>query len=274
MAAEHNIKVEHIRVSYDKIDIISNMSLSVPKGKITIIIGANGCGKSTLLKSIARILQPKAGTIKINGLDITRQPPKDVAKMMAVLPQNPSTPAGLLVRELVSYGRFPHQKTMQALTTHDYEMIDWAIQVVGLKDFSGRPVETLSGGQRQRAWIAMALAQETEILLLDEPTTYLDMAHQLEILLLLKQLNKEQSRTIIMVLHELNNAARFADYVVGVKNGDVICEGTPLEVINTENMAELYGISAKIQYDELNKCPVCVSYDLSDSLMAGEVRND
>ncbi len=268
MEAEHSIQVEHISVSYDKIDIIKNMTLSIPKGKITIIIGANGCGKSTLLKSMSRILKLKAGNIKINGLDITRQPPKDVAKIMAVLPQSPTTPTGLLVKELVSYGRFPHQKTMQALSIHDYEMIDWAIQVVGLKEFSERPVETLSGGQRQRAWIAMALAQETEILLLDEPTTYLDMAHQLEILLLLRQLNLEQNRTIIMVLHELNNAARFADHIIGVKNGAVICEGTPLEVINAENMAELYGIDAKIIYDEQNQCPVCISYELTGTGIA------
>ncbi len=263
MSTEHSIEAEHIRISYDKIDIIKNMSLSIPKGKITIIIGANGCGKSTLLKAMARILPPKAGTIKINGLNITKQPPRAVAKIMAVLPQSPTTPMGLQVRELVSYGRFPHQKTMQALSAHDYKMIDWAINVVGLKEFSGRPVETLSGGQRQRAWIAMALAQETEILLLDEPTTYLDMAHQLEILLLLKQLNQEQNRTIIMVLHELNNAARFADYIIGVKNGEIICEGTPLEVVNAENMAGLYGIDANIIYDEQNRCPVCVSYDLT-----------
>lgn len=258
-----NIEVEQLMVSYDKIDVIKNMTLTIPKGKITIIIGSNGCGKSTLLKTIARILKPKAGNVKINGMDITKQTPRDIAKVMAVLPQNPITPSGLLVRELVSYGRFPHQKIMATLSVHDYEMIDWAIQVVGLYDLADRPVENLSGGQRQRAWIAMALAQDTEILLLDEPTTSLDMAHQLEILLLLKKLNIEQNRTIVMVLHELNNAARFADHIIGIQNGEVICEGKPFDVINKENLAKIYGINAKIIYDEQNECPVCMSYDIN-----------
>lgn len=266
MTEEYSIEVKRLKVAYDSADIIKDMTLSVPKGKISIIIGANGCGKSTLLKSMARILKPKSGTVKINGFDITGQSHKDVAKLMAVLPQSPAAPAGLAVKELVGYGRFPHQKAMQALSSHDYEMIDWAVKVVGLTEFSDRPVETLSGGQRQRAWIAMALAQETEILLLDEPTTYLDMAHQLEILLLLKRLNQEQNRTVIMVLHELNNAARFADHIIGLKNGEVICEGAPLEVINTENLEVLYGIHAKILYDEKNRCPVCLSYDLADGI--------
>lgn len=257
-----DIQVDKLRVAYDKINIIKDMTLAIPKGKITIIIGANGCGKSTLLKTMARILHPKSGTIKLKGKEITRQQPKEVAKMMAVLPQSPTTPTGLLVKELVSYGRYPHQKTMQPLNQHDYDMVDWAIKVVGLEAFAERPLESLSGGQRQRAWIAMALAQETEILLLDEPTTYLDMAHQLEILLLLQKLNKEENRTIVMVLHELNNAARFADHIVGVKDGEVICEGAPLDVINEENLRIIYGIDANIVYDHEHNCPVCMSYDM------------
>lgn len=260
-----SIEVNKIRVAYDKQDVIKNMTLSIPKGKITIIIGANGCGKSTLLKSMARILQLKNGSIKMNGLDITKQSPKEVAKMMAVLPQSPSTPAGLLVRELVSYGRFPHLKAMAVLSPRDYEIIDWAIHEVGLDDLSDRPVDTLSGGQRRRAWIAMALAQDTEVLLLDEPTTYLDMSHQLEVLLLLQKLNKEQNRTIVMVLHELNNAARFADYIIGMKDGEIVCEGTPLEVIHKENLSILYGIDANIILDEQNKYPICINYNIENN---------
>lgn len=262
---EENIEVEQITVAYDKNDVIKNMSLSIPKGQITIIIGKNGCGKSTLLKSMARILQLKSGSIKVNGLDITKQSPKDVAKMMAVLPQSPSTPSGLLVRELVSYGRFPHQKAMAVLSTHDYEIIDWAIHEVGLDDLADRPVENLSGGQRRRAWIAMALAQDTEILLLDEPTTYLDMSHQLEVLLLLQRLNKEQNRTIVMVLHELNNAARFANYIIGMKDGDVVCKGTPKEVITKDSLASLYGIDANIILDEQNEYPICINYNIKNN---------
>ncbi len=202
------IKVSQLDVAYDDKYIIKNMNLEIPKGKITMIIGSNGCGKSTLLKSIARIIMPKKGDILLNGVALKEQAPKEIAKKMAVLPQSPSVPSGLLVKELVSYGRFPYQSAMGGLKQKDIELINWAMEVTGISDFANRPVDRLSGGQRQRAWIAMALAQDTEILVLDEPTTYLDMAHQLEILLLLKKLNQEANRTIVMVLHELNNATK------------------------------------------------------------------
>lgn len=229
------IKVSQLDVAYDDKYIIKNMNLEIPKGKITMIIGSNGCGKSTLLKSIARIIMPKKGDILLNGVALKEQAPKEIAKKMAVLPQSPSVPSGLLVKELVSYGRFPYQSAMGGLKQKDIELINWAMEVTGISDFANRPVDRLSGGQRQRAWIAMALAQDTEILVLDEPTTYLDMAHQLEILLLLKKLNQEANRTIVMVLHELNNATKFADYLVGVKEGEVVFAGHPLEVVTTDH---------------------------------------
>lgn len=256
------IEVRDLDVAYEQKYIIKNMNLEIPKGKITMIIGSNGCGKSTLLKTIARIITPKKGDIKLDGVSIKAQAPKEIAKKMAVLPQSPVVPSGLLVKELVSYGRFPYQSAMGGLKEKDIEMVNWAMKVTGISDFADRSVDSLSGGQRQRAWIAMALAQETEILVLDEPTTYLDMAHQLEILLLLQKLNKEENRTIVMVLHELNNATKFADYLIGVKEGEVVFRGKPLDVITKENLHTLYGIDAKLQLDETGQYPICVDFSI------------
>ena len=257
------IEVESLDVAYDKKLIIENLNLSIPKGKITMIIGANGCGKSTLLKTIARIIKPRKGDVRINGKSIKEHAPKDIAKEMAVLPQSPKAPSGLLIRELVSYGRFPHQTAMGGMTEHDYEVVDWALSVTGLTEFANHTIDGVSGGQRQRAWIAMALAQETEILILDEPTTYLDMSHQLEILKLLQELNREQNRTIVMVLHELNNAAKFADHIIGVKHGSILFEGAPKDVITEENLKQLYGISAKLVLDETRSYPICMDFELA-----------
>ena len=256
------IEVKDLDVAYEQKYIIKNMNLEIPKGKITMIIGSNGCGKSTLLKTIARIITPKKGEIKLDGVSLKAQAPKEIAKKMAVLPQSPIVPSGLLVKELVSYGRFPYQSAMGGLKEKDIEMVKWAMKVTGIAEFSERSVDSLSGGQRQRAWIAMALAQETEILVLDEPTTYLDMAHQLEILMLLQKLNKEENRTIVMVLHELNNATKFADYLIGVKEGEVVFRGKPLDVITNENLYTLYGIDAKLQLDETGQYPICVDFSI------------
>lgn len=257
-----SINTEGLNIAYGNLDIVKDMNLSIPKGKITAIIGANGCGKSTVLKTIARILQPKGGAIYINGLDIQGQSSKEIAKMMAVLPQNPQAPNGLTVDELVTYGRFPHQSSFGKLKKEDREIIDWALKVTGMMEYRDRPIEALSGGQRQRVWIAMALAQETDILLLDEPTTYLDLAHQLEILQLLEDLNKKQGTTIVMVIHELNNAARFADYMIGVKAGKIVCEGEPFEVMTKENLKVIYNIDAEIIKCPRNNKPICITYDL------------
>ncbi|MDE5977340.1 MAG: ABC transporter ATP-binding protein [Turicibacter sp.] len=258
------IKVMQLDVAYDEKYIIKNMNLAIPKGKMTMIIGANGCGKSTLLKSIARIITPKKGDIQLNGVSLRQQAPKEIAKKMAVLPQSPSVPSGLLVKELVSYGRFPYQRALGGLKQQDIDLINWAMRVTGIFEFADRPVDSLSGGQRQRAFIAMALVQDTEILVLDEPTTYLDMAHQLEILLLLQKLNKEEKRTIVMVLHELNNATKFADYLVGVKDGKIVFSGPPLEVITKDHLRTLYGIEATLQLDESKKYPICVDFNIKE----------
>ena len=256
------ISVRNLSVSYEDNNIIEDMDLSIPKGMITIIIGSNGCGKSTLQKTIARINKPKNGDIFINNKNIKKIKEKDIAKEVAFLPQGPVCPSGLTVRELVAYGRFPHQKLIGGLNSHDKEIIDWAINETGLSDFKDREVENLSGGQRQRAWIAMTLAQETDIIMLDEPTTYLDMSYQLEVLEVLEKLNKEKNITVVIVLHELNNACRFANNIVGLKKGKIICEGKPIDVINKSTLKEIYGINATLTKSENGEYPICMEYEL------------
>ena len=256
------ISTKNLNISYGNLDIVKDLNLDIPKGKITTIIGSNGCGKSTILKTIARIIQAKSGDIFVNNINIKEQSPKDLAKVMAVLPQSPQAPSGLTVEELIAYGRFPHQKGFGKMRKEDEDIVTWALKSTGIEEFRERPMEALSGGQRQRAWIAMALAQQTEILILDEPTTYLDLAHQLEILQLLEELNRNQGTTIVMVIHELNNAARFADHMIGVKKGKVICQGTSHEVMTKENLRELFNIDAEIVEDPRNNKPVCLTYDM------------
>lgn len=258
----NSIKTENLSIAYGNFEIVKDLNLNIPKGKITTIIGANGCGKSTILKTIARILQAKSGVIYLNDSEIQGLSSKSIAKKMAVLPQGPQAPNGLTVGELVAYGRFPHQSGFGKLMKEDREKIDWALKIIGMDEFKDRPIESLSGGQRQRVWIAMALAQETEILLLDEPTTYLDLAHQLEILQLLEKLNKEQGRTIVMVIHELNNAARFADYMVGIKDGNIVCKGTPKEIMTKDNLRKIFNIEAEVVIEPINNKPVCITYNL------------
>ncbi|WFA09287.1 ABC transporter ATP-binding protein [Tissierella sp. Yu-01] len=256
------ISVKNLSVAYEDNVIIDQMNLSIPKGKINIIIGSNGCGKSTLLKSIARIIEPRSGEIFINNKDIQTQKEKFLATQIAFLPQGPICPSGMTVKELVAYGRFPHQKMIGGLKSHDKEIINWAIEETGLKEFKDREIESLSGGQRQRAWIAMTLAQETDVIMLDEPTTYLDMSYQLEVLQLLEKLNKEKGITIVMVLHELNNACRFASNIIGLKDGKIVCQGLPKDAITEDNLREIYGIDVKLQLSENNEYPICVDYEL------------
>ena len=256
------ISTKNLNISYGNLDIVKDLNLDIPKGKITTIIGSNGCGKSTILKTIARIIQPKSGDIFVNNINIKDQSPKELAKAVAVLPQSPQAPSGLTVEELIAYGRFPHQKGFGKMRKEDNDIVTWAFQSTGIEEFRDRPIEALSGGQRQRAWIAMALAQQTDILILDEPTTYLDLAHQLEILKLLEELNRKQGTTIVMVIHELNNAARFADHMIGVKKGKVICQGSAEEVMTKENLKELFNIDAEIVQDPRNNKPVCLTYDM------------
>lgn len=264
------LKTNELSVGYGERLIVKELNVEIPDHKITTIIGSNGCGKSTLLKAITRIIPHQSGAVILDGENIMKEHTKELAKKMAILPQSPESASGLTVGELVSYGRFPYQKGFGRLTKRDYESIDWALEVTGTKDFKYRPVDSLSGGQRQRVWIAMALAQETEIIFLDEPTTYLDMAHQLEVLELLQKLNEEQGRTIVMVLHDLNQAARFADYIIALKDGEIVKAGSCEEVINQEVLKKVFRIDAEIGRDPRTNKPMCMTYNL----IKGEENNE
>lgn len=256
------LHTRNLSICYDELLIVKDLSVEIPDKKITTIIGSNGCGKSTLLKAITRIISRQSGTVVLDGKDIAKENTKLLAKKMAILPQTPESTSGLTVGELVSYGRFPYQKGFGRLTKKDYEVIDWALEVTGTTDFKFRSIDALSGGQRQRVWIAMALAQETDIIFLDEPTTYLDMAHQLEVLELLQKLNVEQERTIVMVLHDLNQAARFADYVIALKDGEIVKAGNCEEVITSDVLKEVFHIDAEIGRDPRTNKPMCMTYNL------------
>ncbi|TNJ65659.1 ABC transporter ATP-binding protein [Paenibacillus hemerocallicola] len=254
---------EKLHIAYGEKVIVNQLDLSIPGGKVTALVGANGSGKSTILKTMARIMKPQKGGVFLDGKSIHQMQTKEVAKQLAILPQNPVAPEGLTVSELVSFGRFPHQKGFGSLSKEDKEMVGWALQVTGMTGFSDRPIEQMSGGQRQRAWIAMALAQGTDILFLDEPTTFLDMAHQLEVLKLLERLNREEGRTIVMVVHDLNHATQYADHIVAIKNGEVIYEGSPNEVVHPDMLREVFGIRADVIPDPRTGTPLCLPYGLA-----------
>ncbi|MRX73461.1 ATP-binding cassette domain-containing protein [Bacillus lacus] len=256
------LNTEQLNISYGERPIVKNLSIEIPDKKITTIIGSNGCGKSTLLKAMTRIIPQQSGSIVLDGESISKQSTKELAKKMAILPQNPESTSGLTVGELVSYGRFPYQKGFGRLSKRDIEVINWAMDVTGTAFFKHHPIDALSGGQRQRVWIAMALAQETPMIFLDEPTTYLDMAHQLEILELLQKLNREQQTTIVMVLHDLNQAARFADYIIALKFGEIMKAGSPDEVITNEVLKKVFHIDAVIGKDPITLKPMCMTYNL------------
>lgn len=256
------ISTESLDVAYMDRTVIRDLNISIPTGQVTALVGANGSGKSTILKAMARIVKPAAGSVLLDGKSIHAQSTKEVAKQLAILPQNPTTPDGLTVSELIEYGRYPYRSGFGSLSKLDREVIRWAMEVTGMKEFQDRPVDQLSGGQRQRAWIAMALAQNTRFLFLDEPTTFLDMAHQLEVLQLLQRLNKEERRTIVMVVHDLNHATRFADHMIAIKQGRVVSEGPTVEVVTERVLSEVFGIRADIIKDPRTGVPLVLPYAL------------
>ncbi|WP_010097340.1 ABC transporter ATP-binding protein [Ornithinibacillus scapharcae] len=266
----NRIRTENITVGYGDSTIIKDLSVEIPDKKITTIIGSNGCGKSTLLKALTRIISHQSGEIILDGKSISMENTRVLAKKLAILPQTNTIPTGLTVGELVSYGRFPYQKGFGRLTKKDLEVIDWALEKTGTIDFKYQVIDSLSGGQRQRVWIAMALAQETEIIFLDEPTTYLDIAHQLEVLELLQQLNQNEGRTIVMVLHDINQAARFADHIIALKDGEIVKTGTVEEVINSNVLRKVFHIDAVISKDPRTNKPICMTYNL----LKGEASNE
>ncbi len=256
------LSTEKLNVGYGASSIVKDLTLAIPDNQITTIIGANGSGKSTLLKAMTRLIPYQSGIVSLDGHAIQTESTKALAQKIAILPQAPEGSEGLTVYELVSYGRFPYQTALGRLGPHDADIIQWALDVTQITDFKDRPIDSLSGGQRQRVWIAMALAQETDIIFLDEPTTYLDMAHQLEVLTLLEKLNQEEERTIIMVLHDINQAARFSDYIVALKDGEVTKTGTPEEILTKDVLKAVFHIDAVIGTDPTNNKPMCLTYNL------------
>jgi iron complex transport system ATP-binding protein len=264
------LQASALQVSYGTRPVIDNLHTSFPEGKITTIIGPNGCGKSTLLKAVSRLLTPESGGVYLDGVNIQQTNTKNLARKMALLPQTQKGAAGLTAWELVSYGRYPHQRAFGRLSRHDRERIAWAMDITGTSDYKDHPVDALSGGQRQRVWIAMALAQDTELIILDEPTTYLDMAHQLEVMELLQKLNQEEGRTIVMVLHDLNQAARYSDHLIAMRSGEIIQEGPSQEVMTADTLRRVFDIEALIGKDPYTGTPMCMTYHL----IKGETHNE
>lgn len=254
------ITADKLSAGYGSVPVFHNLNFEIPAGQITTLIGSNGSGKSTILKTMSRIIAPSSGVVHLDGESIHKMPTKLVAQKLALLPQSAQTPGGICVRDLVEYGRFPYRTKLSGMTQKDREVIDWALSCTNMKKLEKREMDQLSGGQRQRGWIAMALAQKTNILFLDEPTTYLDISHQLEILQLLRKLNIEQSVTVVMVLHDLNHAVMFSDYLIAIKDGNKHCDGTPEAVIKPETIREVFGVEAEVIRHPVLDVPVCLPY--------------
>ncbi|MBI2243287.1 MAG: ABC transporter ATP-binding protein [Nocardioides sp.] len=252
------LRTECVTVGYGEDPVVRDLSLDVPDGRITTIIGPNGCGKSTLLRTMARLLRPSSGAVLLDGEAVHDLPTRDVARRLALLPQNPVAPEGLLVRDLVGRGRHPHQRWFSQWSPQDEAVIESALELTDTRHLRDRALDQLSGGQRQRAWIAMTLAQDTDLLLLDEPTTYLDLAHQVEVLDLVTRLNRERGRTVVMVLHDLNLAARYSDLIVVMTDGVVAAQGAPAEVFTPDLLHATFGLSADVLADPRTGLPVVV----------------
>ena len=256
------VETENLKIGYNDNIIVESLDMKIEKGKITSIIGANGCGKSTILKTIGRIIKKKSGSVFINGYNIEYQKSKDIAKQVAILSQIPIAPTSLTCYELVSYGRFPYQKGFGKMSPEDKTIVNWALESTNLTQFQDRVIGSLSGGQRQRVWIAMALAQNGNIILLDEPTTYLDLSCQLEILELLVKLNRENNTTIVMVLHDLNLAAKYSDNLIAIKDGKIFKDGSTEDVLTDNMLRECFGVTEEIIKDKESKKPLCFNFKL------------
>lgn len=249
---------ELVTVGYGGAPVVRELTLDVPDGKVTTIVGPNGCGKSTLLRTMARLLKPTSGRVRLDGESIDAVPTREVSQRLALLPQSPIAPDGLLVRDLVGRGRHPHQRWFRQWSAADEDVVETALRLTDTWELRDRPIDQLSGGQRQRAWVAMTLAQDTDLVLLDEPTTFLDLAHQVEVLDLVSMLNRERGRTVAMVLHDLNLAARYSDLVVVMKDGVVHTQGSPAEVFTTQCLQEVFGLRADVLEDPRTGLPVVV----------------
>lgn len=254
----HCLEARQLTLAYDSTPIVRNLNLGIPAGKTTVLVGANGCGKSTLLRGLAKLLKPKSGMVYLDGKDISKLEAKTVAKKLGMLPQSPTAPEGLTVRDLVAMGRYPYQSWIQQWSAEDEEKVAEALEITTMTELADRLLDNLSGGQRQRAWIAMVLAQDTDILLLDEPTTFLDLSHQVELLDLLDELQESKGKTIVMILHDLNLSCRYADYLVAVQEGKVYATGIPEQVMTEETVRDVFNLECRIIPDPLANTPMCI----------------
>ncbi|MFI8973779.1 ABC transporter ATP-binding protein [Nocardia asteroides] len=252
------LAADSVSLGYGERVIVDELSIEIAPGVVTTVIGPNGCGKSTLLKSLGRLLRPRAGQVVLDGKAITSMKTKDVARVIGMLPQTPVAPEGLTVADLVARGRHPHQSWLRQWSADDETEVAAALAQTGIADLAERTLDELSGGQRQRAWISMALAQGTDILLLDEPTTYLDLAHSLEVLDLVDRLHAEFGRTVVMVLHDLNLAIRYSDELVVMSAGRIVAQGKPADIVSAELLAEVFGLEATVLTDPVSGRPMIV----------------
>ena len=252
------LHAEAVTIGYDDRVISSALDVTIPDGSFTVIVGPNACGKSTLLRALARLLKPSQGQVVLDGRSISSIPAKEVARRLGLLPQTSIAPEGITVADLVARGRYPHQKLLQQWSREDEAAVVGALEATGTTSLSGRLVDELSGGQRQRVWVAMVLAQETPILLLDEPTTFLDIAHQIELLDLCADLNRERDRTIVAVLHDLNHACRYATHLIAMKDGAIVAEGAPGDVVTAELVEDVFGLPCRIIDDPVTGTPLVV----------------
>ena len=252
------LQTDALSLGYGERLVVDRLTTSVPTGAVSVIIGANGCGKSTLLRGLARLLRPSAGSVLLDGRDIHTLPSREVARVLGLLPQTPTAPEGITVADLVARGRHPHQTWFRPWSAADQRAVTEALTLTDTLGLAERPVDQLSGGQRQRVWIALALAQQTDLLLLDEPTTYLDLAHQVEVLDLLTDLNRRRGTTVVIVMHDLNLACRYADHLVALREGRIVAEGEPAEVITEAVIEEVYGLRARVVADPVSGTPTVV----------------